>query len=100
MFVFMFKSPSSARPAAKKKQDAAVTSMAAFDGRKQWLTRKEIDADYGWSYKTTERLEKDGKLIPSVIHGGTKRYFRPHIEALLRNSFVSLRALRTESEVE
>lgn len=74
--------------------------MAEYDGRKQWLSRKEIDADYGWSYKTTERLEKDGKLTASVIRGRTKRYFRPHIEALLHDSFVSLRALRTESEVE
>jgi hypothetical protein len=86
------------RPAAKKKQDAQATSMADYDGRKQWLSRKDIDAEYGWSYKTTERLEKDGKLVASVIRSKIKRYFRPHIEALLRDSFSSLRALSDDKK--
>jgi hypothetical protein len=41
------------RPVAKKKQDAPATSMAEYDGRKQWLTRKDIEKEYGWSAKTT-----------------------------------------------
>src|ERR1043165_9580395 len=58
----------------------------------------DIEREYGWSPKTTARIEHapNSNLIPTIVgkNGGrTKRYFRPHIEAILRDSFVSLRAL-------
>jgi hypothetical protein len=89
-------------PAANKWQDAA-TSFAEHDGRKQWLTRRDIRKEYGWSPKTTARIEHapNSRLIPSIVgkNGGrTKRYFRPHIEAILHDSFVSVRVVTQEKE--
>jgi len=110
-------------PTPKPNGRRSRSDDGTFDSRKQWLSRRDIEDEYGWSYKTTIRLERAGKLIPSVIdvpeikktpegkiqrvsesQNGTKRvsrikrYFRPHIEALLRDSFASLRALRADDE--
>ena len=110
-------------PAPKPNGRKWRSEKGTFDARKQWLSRRDIEDEYGWSYKTTIRLEQAGKLVPSVIDVPTiekdrkdgaqkfsesqrgakrvsriKRYFRPHIEALLRDSFASLRALRADDE--
>jgi|GEM_PF-6332128 len=102
-------------PHQKRNGSKQESHVAPSDGRKQWLTRKDIENEYGWSYKTTIRLEQGGKLVASVVHvpridkkgkrktsivakPRIKRYFRPHIEALLQGSFVSLRAFATQQE--
>ncbi len=82
-----------APPAACKSQDA-VAHVSTSMPEKPWgdvLSRRQIEADYGWSSKTTARMEKDGKLVSAVVggkgEGKTKRYYRSDIEKLLRQSY-------------
>ena len=113
---------SGALPPEKRNGSKPSVYAPAFDGRKQWLSRRDIENEYGWSYKTTQRLEHAGKLIPSVIDAPAikkkssrneigkaedqklrkpriKLYYRPHIEALLHSAFTSLNAVQNGQEV-
>jgi hypothetical protein len=97
-------------PPAKRNGSKPPVDASAFDGRKQWLSRRDIETEYGLTSKTILRLEQAGKLVPSLIDApdkyrkapGTRKpriklYWREHLETLLHASFVSLRALEAET---
>lgn len=52
---------------------------------KQALTRREIRAEYGWSERSTARLEQRGLLVPSKLFG-KRFYLRTDVEACIRES--------------
>ena len=52
---------------------------------KQALTRKDIRAEFGWSEKSTARLEKRGLLVPSKLFR-KRLYLRRDVEACIRDS--------------
>jgi hypothetical protein len=52
---------------------------------KQTLTRKEIRAQYGWSERSTARLEKRGLLVASKLFR-KRLYLRTDVEACVRES--------------
>jgi hypothetical protein len=74
-------------PAANHKSPDAATELAK-PNRDELLTRRQIREQYGWSEKTTARIEANPEydLIPIIIgkNGGrTKRYYRSDIEAII-----------------
>ena len=62
--------------------DAFETRTADLEMRREWLSNREVMAEFGWSRSTLARMRKSGKL-PYSKGGSLIHYRRADVEAML-----------------